>query len=131
MADRETIIAPSWETYEAAAEHINCGALSEAEYAKREATLTTTVAIGNRRFVSVSAQYGGPGGLPSRIGLYEIRAAQAHEQDDRTHRPPETFYHGRVFRSGGQRWRMVKAVELLPPAEPRAQKEQLEQARLF
>jgi len=126
---REELVAPSWTIYEAASAHINCGAFADAEHHKREASIPAVFKIGNRTFVTHGAWYGGEHDLPRQLGISEVREALDHEQDNRTPRPAETFYIGRVFRCDMRRWRVLEPLTLLPPAEPRP--EQLQQEALF
>ncbi len=126
---RTAIVAPSWDLFREAAEHINCAVLGDAEYRKQEAALPAIWRIGAVCYVTTGAHYEGQAGLPALLWCHVVEPAAAHEQDDRTHRPPEHFYDGRVFRCQGQRWKIISPAELLPPeGEPPAQ---LEQQSLF
>jgi len=125
---REEITAASWAIYEQASAHINAEALSSAEYQKREATIPAIFRIGNRVFVTTGAWWSGDD--VREISIAEVHEAQPHEQDDRTPgRPPDRFYHGRVFKCDQRRWLIIGSCTLLPPTEPRPQR--LEQESLF
>jgi hypothetical protein len=126
---REELICPSGAIYEEASAHVNAQALADGQDHKREAKIPAVFRIKNRVFVTTGAWWGDGLELPRQLGIYEVREAIDHEQDDRTRRPPETYHVGRVFWCDMRRWRMLEPYTLLPPTTP--QPEQLAQETIF
>src|SRR6266540_171133 len=77
---RTAIVAPSWDLFREAAEHINCALLGDAEYRKQAAALPAIWRIGAVCYVTTGAHYEGQAGLPARLWGHAVEPPAAHEQ---------------------------------------------------